>query len=233
MNDADQERAWTILPSHNLIPSVPDHDDISTLSPASFASWRQEASAYRYRDRRRLRSCASIYEIPTQSPDSNSEDSILPPLVFTPCIFIILYSTEFVGLPPLPALTSYSKSLFLSVDDSLESPYVPLSALLRQTNVFKEDIYIDFAGCLVPTFARLLESEMYVLLQQTSLHSATWGQHMAQLSALIYSRSCPGGPDNLPAIVAPRFREFAKWIQSDLKGEEDHSALKHLQENFM
>lgn len=223
MNDTDQESAFTMLTSYGLIPSAANHDDRLT-PPASFASWRQSPWVHGYRDRRRLYHSGFIYEVPAQSPDSDAE------YFYKPTIFIVLYTTEFVGLTPLPPPSPYFKLTLPSTDDLSEPPWVPLSAL-RIT--YQEDMSIEIANCLMPTFPRLVESEMYVLLRDTLFHSARWGQQLAQVTALIYSHSCPGGPDHLPAIVAPRFREFAKWIQSEIKGEANYNALEHLQEDFM
>ena len=226
MNDSDQEHAFTILTSNGLIPSIADnHDTSSGSSPITFANWRQNSSTHQYRDRRKLRHRAPIYEIPpAQSLNPDSQPA------FIPRMFIILYSTELTGLAPLSPSTSYSELLSPSVRNSPESPYIPLSVLLGAAD--REYSSAELASCLLPTFPRLLESEMHVLLQDCSPDSLGWGQHMAQLSALAHSRFCPGGLDHVPLIAAPKFHEFIKWAQLSHKGKRDYHALQRLQEDY-
>ena len=139
-------------------------------------------------------------------------------------------SIEFTGLAPLPTPTSYLKLLSPPVDNPSEPQYVPPSALLKVTG--KEDNPTEFASCLLPTFPRLVESEMHILLQVCSPDSLEWVQHMAQFSALVHSSSCPGGLDHVPDIVAPKFHNFVKWIQLARKGQRDYHALACLQEEY-
>jgi len=73
---------------------------------------------------------------------------------------------------------------------------------------------------------------MHVLLQDPSPDSLEWGQHMAQLSALVHSRSCPGGLDHVPVIAASKYHEFIKWVQLSRKGKWDYHALQCLQEDY-
>lgn len=96
----------------------------------------------------------------------------------------------------------------------------------------RADSPAEFATCLLPTFTRLVESEMHILLQDPSPDSLEWGQHMAQLSALVHSRFCPGGLDHVPIIAAPKFHEFIKWVQLSRKGKRDYNALQRLQEDY-
>ena len=224
MNDSDQEYAFTILTSHGLIPSIADNHD--TPSPTTFANWRQSSSTHQYHDRRNLRHGAPIYEVPpAQLLDSTSQP------VFIPRMFIILYSTELTGLAPLPPPASYPELLSPLVQSLSEPPYIPLSALPGVAGR-EEDSPTEFATCLLPTFPRLVESEMHILLQVPSPNSLEWGQHMAQLSALVHSRSCPGGLDHVPVIAAPKFHEFIKWVQLSRKGKRDYSALQRLQKDY-
>lgn len=140
-------------------------------------------------------------------------------------MFIILYSVEFAGLAPLPTPIPDVRS-----DDSQKPLYVPLATLSGVTS--QENIRSEFGSCLIPTFQRLVESEMHVILQEPSHHSITWGQHMAQLAALSRSRYCPGRLDGLPGIVDSRFVPFASWAGSARKMGGDFVELKRLQENF-
>src|ERR1044071_8866670 len=62
VNDADQERAFNILTSQGARPAIPE--DSGTEQPITFKRWRELASLYRFRDRRRVRLCVPIYELP-------------------------------------------------------------------------------------------------------------------------------------------------------------------------
>jgi len=113
-----------------------------------------------------------------------------------------------------------------------ESPYT-YSTICTQGVVGREkDSPTEFATCLLPMFPRLVESEMHVLLQDPSPDSLEWGQHMAQLSALVHSRFCPGGLDHVPVIAASKYHEFIKWVQLSRKGKRDYRALQCLQEDY-
>lgn len=194
---------------------MPDCDEQQPL-PISFKRWREQASSYQYRDRRRLRHSAPIYEITRSQPKEASATSFK----YTPRMFIIIYSAEFVGLPPLPATNQ-------PMGVSSEEAYVPVTALRPQL-----DPDIQLRGCLVPKFPQLVESEMHVLLQNTQPHSAAWDQHVCQLSALSRSRGCPGGPRHLPHIVAPKFSAFSNWIVASFSGEADYEALSGLRRHY-
>lgn len=174
VHDEDQERAFIILTAHGLLPPLPDNSDRPLHSYTNFVNWRQEyASPSQYRDGRRLRHGAPIYETPPHPADSD------PKTTFTPRMFIILYSAEFADLAPFSS----------QHDDSPgDTQFISLTALQKST---------DIPNCLVPTSQSLVESENHVLLQGPNHPSPTWCQHAAQLASLVYSRSCPGGMDGL------------------------------------
>lgn len=209
LHDKDQERAFIILTSHGLIPSLPDDSDTPLHPYTSFVNWRQEyASPSQYRDRRRLRHGAPIYETPPQPANSD------PKTTFTPRMLIILYSAEFAGLAPISSQHS---------DSPGDTRFIPLAALQKST---------DIPNCLVPTFQSLVESEIHVLLQDPNHPSPTWCQHAAQLASLVCSGSCPGGMDGLADFVSPQFQPFAIWLQRSQKGMTDHGALKRMRRDF-
>lgn len=111
-----------------------------------------------------------MYELPrTGDP---LDDMMLP--------FVIIYSADFVGLTPVPALPgpSLSKSDFMF--------YTRLSVLQQEP---VEDITDTSDDILIPSFSQLVESELHVLLQHAEPQSLVWGQHMAQLSELCHSRN--------------------------------------------
>ncbi|OXV06002.1 hypothetical protein Egran_06230 [Elaphomyces granulatus] len=195
INDADQERAFAVLISQGALPAVPE--DSAESRPAEFTRWRELAPSYRFRDRRRVRLCTPMYELPgTGNP-------------FDP--FVILYSTEAVGLCPVP----FPEPL----EASSESPYVLVSS---DPLVSPDSASQDSSGdkiILAPTFPSLVESEVHVLSCIADHLSPVWGQHMAQLSELLRSRSCDKGYDSLQELVNPRLSQFSGWIQSHLRGD--------------
>ncbi|KAM4060114.1 hypothetical protein HRG_002277 [Hirsutella rhossiliensis] len=212
VNDAHQQRAFGVLTAHGVLPAIPD-DSESTL-PIDYALWRQQAPSYRYRDRRRVRICSHLYKLP---PSGDwLEDSLLP--------YIILYSAETVGLPSLPPfphtklprLVGSRQSYVLA--PALHSPRMSLSKFGTKGEV------------LTTAFAALVESEMNVLLWHADYLSPAWGQHMAQLSELLRSRSVVNGPDGLPDLVDSRLSTFANWIQLDFRGEADPEDLADLKD---
>lgn len=212
MNDADQERAFTILTSNGFLPSIPDE---SPRPPdMDFTSWRgQYSSPTQYRDRRKFHHGAPIYELPLRQTDANSEPDFVRP-------WIIIYSAEFAGLAPIPSWT----------DPTQDTRLAPLSALPKAIAICR--VPTDLRNCLVPTFESLVESEMHVLLQNTELKAASWAHHMDQLSALAHSGCCYGGMDGLSEIVSPRFKPLTDWIWHSQRGRQDYSALKKLQSDY-
>jgi len=199
INDADQERAFAVLISKGALPAVPE--DSTESRPTEFVRWRELAPSYRFRDRRRVRLCTPIYELPrTGDP---FDDALLP--------FVILYSAEAVGLRPV---------LFPEPLGVLSgSPYVLVSS---DPLVSPESASEGPSGgeiVLVPTFPSLVESEVHVLSCSADHLSLVWAQHMAQLSELLRSRSCDKGYDSLQELVNPRLSQFSGWIQSHLKGD--------------
>jgi hypothetical protein len=86
---------------------------------------------------------------------------------------------------------------------------------------------------LVPTFMRLIESEMHVLLRHADFHSTVWGQYMAELSELLRSRSYGRGTDDLEDVINPKFSRFLDWVQLSMKGEADYEDLKFLKESYV
>lgn len=208
INDADQELAFAVLTLQGALPAVPE--GATETRPADFAHWRELAASYRFYDRRRVRLCTPMYEIPrTGDP---VDDALLP--------FIILYSAAAVGLPPVP----FPQSLGLSSGH----PY----ALLSSPGSMLQDPRGGRIS-LIPTFPYLVKSEMHVLLRHADFLSPVWGQHMAQLSELLRSRSCGKGHDSLTTLANPRLSNFAAWIQAESKGEADYNQLGRLREAYI
>lgn len=211
VNDADQERIFAILTSQGALPSI--DEDIAATRPANFMRWRKLATLFSYRDRRRVRLCTPVYEIPGTGDEL--DDGLIP--------FIIIYSAESIGLPLLPYPPS--TATIPSPGTPSKPPYVPVSTLKS-------------LGCgpsgmsgwtsLIPTFPRLVESEMHILLHHAEFMSPLWGQHMAQLSALLRSRTFDEGHDCLTTLVNPQLSRFAQWVESDLKGESNYEDLERL-----
>lgn len=163
--------------------------------------WRELAPSYRFRDRRRVRLCTPMYELPrTGDP---FDDALLP--------FVILYSAEAVGLHPVP--------LPEPLGASSESPYVLVSSDPIVSPDSASEDPSDGEIILVPTFPSLVESEVHVLSCSADHLSPVWAQHMAQLSELLRSRSCDKGYDKLPELINPKFSQFSGWIQSHLRGD--------------
>jgi hypothetical protein len=144
-----------------------------------------------------------MYELPrTGDP---IDDALLP--------FVLLYSAETVGLPPvrLPGAAEPS-----------EFGYTPISFLVP--------VLGDETACLVPTFPCLVASEMHVLLRHANYLSPVWGQHVSQLSELLRSRSCEGGYDGLPELVSQEHSEFAEWMKCHLQGAANGESLARMKE---
>ncbi|KAK4243304.1 hypothetical protein C7999DRAFT_18329 [Corynascus novoguineensis] len=204
VNDADQHRAFDLLTSRGAQPSVPDTE--AEEPAASFERWRELAPSYQFSDRRRVRLCVPMYELPrTGDP---IDDALRP--------FVILYSAETVGLPAVH-FPSTGETAF-------ESGYTPISSLAS--------VYSNASTSLVPTFPCLVASEMHVLFHHADYLSPTWGQHVAQLSELLRSRSCDGGYDSLPELVNSELREFAGWMRSHLQDGADGEGLARLKEAY-
>ncbi|KZN93606.1 hypothetical protein EN45_037890 [Penicillium chrysogenum] len=94
INEADQARTYELLCSYGCRPSQPPSDE-SAPCLDDFEKWCGQALHYKYYDRRRLRICTPIYELPKTGDSFN--DSFLP--------FIIVYTAERVGLPAVPPLS--------------------------------------------------------------------------------------------------------------------------------
>lgn len=214
INAADQPRAFDLLTSHGLTISTS-----SQQNHASFSEWCNGASSSsQYHDRRKTRLVTPIYELPLTG---DPLDDMLRP-------FIIVYSAEEVGLSLIPLLSSASE------DKSLTA-YVPLSILNPDHASYDKELSstqsqdIALNDSMVPSFQLLVRSEMHVLLMHAELQSPVWGQHMAQLSELVHSRSCPGGLDNLKELVADaRLDDFVQWFRESLKGEADYKKMEDL-----
>ncbi|KAK2610068.1 hypothetical protein N8I77_003525 [Diaporthe amygdali] len=220
INASDQQRVFEILSSHGLSISSPDHQ---SATPSSFEEWFKNApSSSPFHDRRRTRLLTPIYELPATG---NPLDDMLRP-------FIIVYSAEEVGLPLISPPTS-------STETKPTEAYITLSVLNPDlalcNNAFssKETRKSQVMDSMIPSFTSLVKSEMHVLLMHAEVHSPVWGQHMAQLSELVYSRACADGPDNLQEVVAnASFKEFISWFRASLKGEADYETLESLRASY-
>lgn len=215
INAADQQRTFELLVSHGLSISTSDQQK---GPPASFRDWCESASlSSQYHDRRRTRLLTPIYELPATG---NPLDDILRP-------FIIVYSAEEVGLPPIASPTENNAA------------YITLSVLNPDLALCDDETFVKESGSflprdsLVPSFNSLVKSELHVLLVHAEPHSPVWGQHMAQLSELVHSRAYADGLDNLQDTVADaRFNEFISWFRASLKGEADYKRLESLQASY-
>lgn len=213
VNDSDQERAFVTLCSHSIIPALPD--GLDAQQPIDFFEWQQISASFCFRDRRRARLKTPTYQLPR---GGNSRNNIGLP-------FIILYSNIAIGLPHLPSCISHRHLL--------EGPAFANLAYTPCADAHDG----DYGGnkpmaCLLPKFQNLVESEMHVLLSHAQVHSPAWGQHMAQLSELLRSRSCPDGPELLLGQMDPKFAEFAEWVQADLQGEAAYAELSNIQARY-
>ena len=151
-----------------------------------------------------MRLSTPIYRLPlTGDP---IDDSLLP--------YVILYSAEIVGLPPVPRLGSF--------EASSDSPYT----LTSEPSSNGLDV------TLLPKFSLLVESELHLLLLHADYASPVWGQHTAQLSELLRSRNSPNGHHSLPDTVAPIFHDFAEWMKTYLQGEANYESLPSLRETY-
>ncbi|KAK3896437.1 hypothetical protein C8A05DRAFT_20586 [Staphylotrichum tortipilum] len=156
VNDADQHRAYEILTSQEARPCVPA---AAADLLEGFKQWRELAPSYQFFDRRCVRLCVPMYELPRTG---DPIDALLP--------FVILYSAETVGLPPVPLPSAAEPSEF---------GYTPISSLVP--------VLGDETACFVPTFPCLVASEMHVLLRHANYLSPVCGQHVSQLSELLRS----------------------------------------------
>lgn len=217
INGFDQERAFTALSLQNISPSMTD--DMAAEKPTDFSHWRDLVQSHRFRDRRRLRPNAHIYQVPrTGEP---FEDISLP--------FVVLNSADYFGLPVVPSYVP--NEALVNGPASSVSPYTLTSVLdgLQLGN----DEQGEVMDCLLPKLSLLVESEMHVLLRHAQVLSPVWGQHAAQLSELLRSRSCPNGPEAFLGTVNPKLSEFARWIALDLKGEANYADLDGIRERYV
>lgn len=141
--------------------------------------------------------------------------------------FIVVYSAEEVGLPfiaPPIAMT----------ETKLTEAYTTLSELNQDLALCnKRSEKSRLIDCIIPSFISLVKSEMHVLLIHAGSHSPLWGQHMAQLSELVYSKACVGGSDSLQdLIVDARFEEFISWFQGSLRGAAEYDRLENLRASY-
>lgn len=208
VNDADQQRAFEILTSQGARACVPDEAE----QPATFQRWRELAPSYQFPDRRRVRLCVPMYELPRTG---NPLDDMLRP-------YVVLYSAEIIGLPAVP--------LAGTVDSAAGSGsgYTPISSLMSAVMA-----HGDAGTSLVPTFSSLVASELHVLLRHTEYLSPIWGQHVAQLSELLRSQSCERGFNSLPCLVNSELSEFAEWMRSHLQDDADDGNLGQLKEAYI
>lgn len=220
INAADQPRVFDLLLSHGLSISK---SNLHKKPATSFIDWcKSMPSSTQYHDRRKARILTPIYELPATG---NPLDDLLRP-------YIIVYSCEKVGLPPI-SLPSKSRG------NQPISAYVALSKLHPDLAISNDKSPLEKSNsfvihdCTVPSFTSLLKSEMHTLLMHAEPHSPVWGQHMAQLSELVHSRACARGLDSLEEIVsAARFNDFISWFRSSLKGKADYEGLKSLQASY-
>ena len=214
INQTDQVKAFDLLRSLGCQPSLPSEE---SRRLDDFQEWRELALNHQYLDRRRLRICVPIYELPRTGDEIH--DFSLP--------FIIVYSAELVGLPPVPPLAQITSAPPGAQDETIHQGYVFVNSLPHFIPGPSESL-----SCLVvPEFQRLIQSEMHVLLQHAD-DPPIWGQHMAQLSELIHSHSCANGIDSLGELVQPRFLRFAQWVQSDLRGHSDRESLQSIRDEY-
>ncbi|KAK4127903.1 hypothetical protein N657DRAFT_688091 [Parathielavia appendiculata] len=145
------------------------------------------------------------YELPVRGDPV--DDALRP--------FVLLYSAETIGLPRVPFPSE--------VETFSESGYTPLPFLVSVVMAHRAD-----GTTLVPSFPLLIALKMPGPLHHAHYHSPTWGQHAAQLSELLRSRSCEGGYNRLPELVNLGFHEFAQWMRSHLQGGADSGKLGQL-----
>lgn len=82
-----------------------------------------------------------------------------------------------------------------NVDATSPVPEARISALILHVQSLATPVDIVF----VQEVPRSTLSALFLLVSE---------QQMSQLSALVHSRSCPGGLDHVPTVVAPKFHEF-------------------------
>lgn len=222
INANDQQHAFELLLSHGLSISTSSEQQ---EKPASFKDWYEStraSSPSQYYDRRKTRLVTPIYELPATG---NPLDDMLRP-------FIIVYSAEEVGLPPIASPMSTSEKIFKAAYVALSAPNPDIVPCDEKLSLKASEDFLS-GNSMVPTFNNLVRSEMHVLLMHAELHSPVWGQHMAQLSELVHSRACVDGLDNLQETVADeRLNEFISWFEAGLKGEADYERLESLQETY-
>lgn len=94
--------------------------------------------------------------------------------------FILLYSADFVGLPPVPDAATLPPT-------SSNQPYAALSTqpeFISSISPVSEDL-----ECLIPSFPYLFRSEIHVIRLHTQIGEVTRGNHKDQLVELIASRN--------------------------------------------
>ncbi|KAI1176584.1 hypothetical protein F4777DRAFT_545988 [Nemania sp. FL0916] len=213
INDADQEKAFSILTLHGMSPSVPDAS--ATTPRLEFKRWRELAPTFWFRDRRRARLCVPIYEFP--STGDPTDDYLLP--------FLILYPASALNLPPVPSTPPHQPTV---------SDVLAYTALKKMTGLILSDRSSRLSlDCWVTNFRHLNCSELHVSLLHSESGSLIWGQHMAQLSELVRSRSYHHSPRGLPDYVDPPLSEFAQWVELDLKGKADICHLDKLRTDYL
>ncbi|EPE30273.1 hypothetical protein GLAREA_12996 [Glarea lozoyensis ATCC 20868] len=213
VNEEDQSRAFDLLTAQGALPMVPVNS--ITERPTDFNQWRQLAKSYQYFDRCRTRLSTPIYQLP---PTEDALDDMLLP-------FVVLYSAESVGLPPVPSVKS-DKQTLPSKTMASTNAYVSLSTLSSLDTA--QGTTQRNGSCLIPTFSKLVKSEMHILLSHAEFHSPVWGQHMAQLSELINSRD----PGDLSLDLSPRYADFLEWVLLSMKGDADYAELDGLKESY-
>lgn len=215
VNAADQHRVFDLLLCQGLSISISDRNSRKTLS---FKEWQREAPSFsQFHDRRRTRLVTPIYELPATG---DVLDDMLRP-------FIVVYSAEEVGLPFIAPPTAMTETEITGAYTTLSELNQDLALCNKGSEKFR---LID---AIIPSFISLVKSEMHVLLMHAEPHSPVWGQHMAQLSELVHSRACVGGPDSLQELITDAiFQDFISWFQESLRGAADYDRLENLRASY-
>ncbi|KAE8152851.1 hypothetical protein BDV25DRAFT_137524 [Aspergillus avenaceus] len=189
IKEIDQERVFDLLRRHGCHPSQPTE----TSPPENFHLWRKQALHHEYIDRRRFRLYTPIYTLPRTGDEFT--DFLSP--------FIMIYSAEMVGLPPIPPFSASSnigkdQQDYITVDTA---PCYILGSRESQSTV------------VVPVFKHLVQSVMHVLLRHADA-LLVWAQLMAELAELVHSPVC----NALDEISVPTMRRFAQWVRDGESG---------------
>ncbi|CAG7944373.1 unnamed protein product [Penicillium olsonii] len=226
INEADQTRVFELLRSHGCRPSQP----LPGNPPSEFETWRDLALHHEYQDRRRLRPCIPMYELPETGDEF--VDAFLP--------FIVVCSAESVGLPKIPPLSLIKTHSQGEQKDVAQRDVDSLYQEQRNTQgyVLLSDLpyYIlgsheSHSSLLVPEFHLLVQSILHALLQLPE-HTPRWAQFMAELSELLRSPGCVKGPDSLHEVVKPSQLRFAKWVQHALGGKSENTELRSIRDEY-